>query len=170
MLRGANGLLVLDCRSTVSTKLLSKLEITKTELHSSMLQLWFFDSVVGNHMRAYRRKQNKYGLDNESYHVWGLVELREPCTKVLSPPLSHKLCNFFIIIIISSICSIHFIFWTYFIRNTFKRQYLLTPHLIKYFVFCHRLLKFSSFYSNTALFKHPRLNLQSPWKMVFRNY
>ena len=60
-----------------------------------MLQLWFFDSVVGNHMRAYRRNQNKYGLDNESYHVWGLVELREPCTKVLSPPLSHKLCNFF---------------------------------------------------------------------------
>ena len=38
----ANGLLVLDCRSTVSTKLLSKLEITKIELHSSMLQLWFF--------------------------------------------------------------------------------------------------------------------------------
>lgn len=121
-------------------------------------------------MRAYRRNQNTYGLDNKICHDWGLVELREPCTKVLSPPLPHKLCNFFIIIIISGICSIHFIFWTDFIRNTFKRQYLHTPHLIKYFVFCRRLLKFSSFYSDTALFKHPRLNLQSPWKMVFRNY
>jgi len=50
-----------------------------------MLQLWFFDSVVGNHMRAYRLNQNKYGLDNENCHDWGLVELREPYTKGTVP-------------------------------------------------------------------------------------
>ena len=94
-----------------------------------MLQLWFFDSVVGNHMRAYRRKQNKYGLDNESYHVWGLVELREPCTKVLSQPYLINFVIFLLLLLLFQVFALFILFFGHISSETHLKDNIYSPHI-----------------------------------------